>query len=67
MVLRRLFDEKLKAGEILLLGGGTASVHEALFSRHQDQEKGDVMMGCHSTAGAELATPEGEPSVEAMS
>lgn len=57
MLFRRLFNETLKAGEILLPERGTTNVHEAQLSRHQDRGKGHVMMACHSAANDELLAP----------
>lgn len=39
VMFRRLLDEKLKAGEILLPEGGIANIHEAPSLRHQDRRK----------------------------
>lgn len=64
VVFRRLFDEKLKAGEILLPEGGTANIHQAPFRRHQDQGKDHVMMAYHLAACAKSVTPKGEPKTD---
>lgn len=50
---------ELKASKILPSDGGTVNVHEAPFSRHQDLEKGHVVMACHLAIGA---ISEGEPT-----
>lgn len=45
---RRLFDEKLKAGEILLQEDGIVDVHDPPFLKHQNGGKGHVKMASHS-------------------
>lgn len=56
----------LKAGEILLVEGGTTNVHEPLFLWHQDRGTSHVMMANHSTASDKRATPKGKTSTDAM-
>lgn len=66
MLFRKVFYEKLIAGKILFPEEKTANVHEAPFLRHQNQEKGRVMMACHSATEAKLAAHEGEPNTNDM-
>lgn len=44
--------------------GGTANVHEAPFSRHQDRGNDHVVMAYHSVANDELTAPEVELSTD---
>lgn len=66
VLFRRLFDENLEAGEILIPEGETTNAHGAPFPMHLDQGKGYLMMACHSTAYAELMRLKCEPSTKAM-
>lgn len=65
MILRVLFDEKLKAREILLQEGRAIKVHESSFHKHQDRGKSHVMMS-HLEADTAKVIPEGKPDLDRM-
>lgn len=50
VLFRKLFDEKLKSGQILFPKDETTDVHKAMFPKHQARGNGRVMMACHSNA-----------------
>lgn len=59
MIFKRMFNEKLKASEILLDKGREVNIHGSLFPKHQDRGKGHVMAS-HSEAKVKRMIPEGE-------
>lgn len=63
MVFRRLYDEKLKIGEILLQTDGAANVHESSFPKHP-RGKGYVMMASRSEVAAGKVVPDGTKLIQ---
>lgn len=64
--IQKTFEEKLKAGTMLLQEGRASNTYELSFFRHQDRGKGHVMMASRSEVGVEMVTPVGELHLDMM-